>query len=164
MFCKKRRPLKLTKERCVCVCVCVCVCSSADIVRIWKCLGVSRTGIIANQQASQKLKISEFLLQNSLGLGQQVFTQPSPALSHIHLVSHWSHVWNFILHQPTCFSLFWSPGRRKSLGQLSFCFRQLVQFSPVTQSCPTLCDPMNCSTPGTPVRRQLPEFTQIHVH
>ena len=130
MFCKKIRPLKLTKERCVCVCVCVC--SSADIVRIWKCLGVSRTGIIANQQGSQKLKIfSVFLLQNSLGLGQQVFTQPSPALSHIYLVSHWSHVWNFILHQPTCFSLFWSSGRGKSLGQLSFYFRQLVQFSSV---------------------------------
>ena len=39
-----------------------------------------------------------------------------------------------------------------------------VQFSSVTQSCPTLCDPMNCSTPGLPVYHQLPEFTQIHVH
>ena len=34
----------------------------------------------------------------------------------------------------------------------------------VTQSCPTLCDPMNCSTPGLPVHHQLPEFTQTHVH
>ena len=40
----------------------------------------------------------------------------------------------------------------------------LVQFSSVTQSCPTLCDPMNRSTPGLPVHHQLPEFTQIHVH
>ena len=39
-----------------------------------------------------------------------------------------------------------------------------VQFSSVAQSCPTLCDPMNCSTPGLPVHHQLPEFTQIHVH
>ena len=39
-----------------------------------------------------------------------------------------------------------------------------VQFSSVTQSCPTLCDPMNCATPGLPVHHQLPEFTQIHVH
>ena len=39
-----------------------------------------------------------------------------------------------------------------------------VQFSSVTQSCPTLCDPMNCSTPGLPVHHQLPEFTQTHVH
>ena len=36
----------------------------------------------------------------------------------------------------------------------------LVQFSSVAQSCPTLYDPMNCSTPGLPVHHQLPEFTQ----
>ena len=39
-----------------------------------------------------------------------------------------------------------------------------VQFSSVAQSCPTLCDPMNRSTPGFPVHHQLPEFTQTHVH
>ena len=39
-----------------------------------------------------------------------------------------------------------------------------VQFSSVTQSCLTLCDPMNCSTPGHPVHHQLPELTQTHVH
>ena len=39
-----------------------------------------------------------------------------------------------------------------------------VQFSPVTQSCPTLCDPMNRSTPGVPLHHQLPEFTQTYVH
>ena len=39
-----------------------------------------------------------------------------------------------------------------------------VQFSSVPQSCPTLCDPMNFSTPGLPVHQQLPEFTQTHVH
>ena len=39
-----------------------------------------------------------------------------------------------------------------------------VQFSSVAQSCPTPCDPMNCSTPGLPVHHQLPEFTQTHVH
>ena len=38
------------------------------------------------------------------------------------------------------------------------------QFSSVTQSCLTLCNPMNCSTPGLPVHHQLPEFTQTHVH
>ena len=40
----------------------------------------------------------------------------------------------------------------------------LSQFSSVTQSCPTLCDPMNRSTPGLPVHHQLPEFTQTQVH
>ena len=39
-----------------------------------------------------------------------------------------------------------------------------VQFSSVAQSCPTLCDPMNHSTPGLPVHHQLSEFTQTHVH
>ena len=40
----------------------------------------------------------------------------------------------------------------------------LVQFSSVSQSCPTLCDLMNRSTPGLPVHHQLLEFTQTHVH
>ena len=47
---------------------------------------------------------------------------------------------------------------------LSKLFSLHVQFSSVTQSCPTLCDPMNHSTPGLPVHHQLPEFTQTHVH
>ena len=38
-----------------------------------------------------------------------------------------------------------------------------VQFSSFTQLCPTLCDPMNHSTPGLPVHHQLQEFTQIHI-
>ena len=46
----------------------------------------------------------------------------------------------------------------KSSGHL------LIQFSSVAQSCPTLCDPMDCSMPGLPVHHQLPEFTQTHVH
>ena len=39
-----------------------------------------------------------------------------------------------------------------------------VEFSSVAQLCPTLCDPMNCSTPGLHVHHQLLEFTQTHVH
>ena len=39
-----------------------------------------------------------------------------------------------------------------------------VPLSSVAQSCPTLCDPMNRSTPGLPVHHQLPEFTQTHIH
>ena len=38
------------------------------------------------------------------------------------------------------------------------------RFSSVAQSCPTLCDPMNCSTPGFPVHHQLSESIQTHVH
>ena len=38
-----------------------------------------------------------------------------------------------------------------------------MRYSSAAQSCPTVCDPMDCSTPGFPVRHQLPELTQIHV-
>ena len=44
------------------------------------------------------------------------------------------------------------------------CQSTSIQFSSVTQSCPTLCYPMNCSMPDLPVHHQLPEFTQTHVH
>ena len=46
----------------------------------------------------------------------------------------------------------------------SLLFNMMSQFSSVAQSCPTLCYPMNHSTPGLPVHHQLPEFTQTHVH
>ena len=39
-----------------------------------------------------------------------------------------------------------------------------IQFSSVSQSCPTLCDPMNRGMPGLPVHHQLPEFAQTHAH
>ena len=39
-----------------------------------------------------------------------------------------------------------------------------LQFSSVAQSCPTVCNPMDCSTPGFPVHHQFPELTQTHVH
>ena len=44
------------------------------------------------------------------------------------------------------------------------CNKEPVQFSSVIQLCLTLCDPMDCSTPGLPVHHQLAEFTQTHVH
>ena len=47
---------------------------------------------------------------------------------------------------------------------LSSAVTQSVQFSSVTQSCLTLCNPMNCSMPGLPVHHQLPESTQTHAH
>ena len=42
-------------------------------------------------------------------------------------------------------------------------YTRFIQFSSVAQSCPTLCNPMNCSMPGFPVHHQLPESTQTHV-
>ena len=56
-----------------------------------------------------------------------------------------------------------SPKLTCSQNSLATCL-WTYQFSSVTQSCPTLCDPMNCSTPGLPVHHQLPESTQAHVH
>ena len=63
---------------------------------------------------------------------------------------------------------------RNSLHFQSFLwFKQMIyplpssvsqSVSSVAQSCPTLCDPMNPSTPGLPVHHQIPEFTQTHVH
>ena len=49
-------------------------------------------------------------------------------------------------------------------GCESWTVKKAVQFSSVTQLCLTLCDPMDCSTPGLPVHHQLLEFTQTHVH
>ena len=51
-------------------------------------------------------------------------------------------------------------------GNVNYCshYGEQYQFSSDAQSCPTLCDPMNHSTPGVPVHHQLPEFTQTHVH
>ena len=42
--------------------------------------------------------------------------------------------------------------------------QRVYDFSSVAQSCPALCDPTDCSTPGFPVHHQIPEFTQTHVH
>ena len=54
---------------------------------------------------------------------------------------------------------------KRELSEKTNRYRTLsVQFSSVAQSCPTLCDPMNPSTPGLPVHHQLPEFTLTHVH
>ena len=102
------------------------------------------------------------------------------------LLSHFSHVRFFVTLSMRCSRQeYWSklpfpppgdlPNSRVEPASLSLLHRQAEflpleppgkpsQFSSVTQSCPTLCDPMNCSTPGLPVHHQLPEFTQTHVH
>ena len=52
-------------------------------------------------------------------------------------------------------------GIHNKFGETNFLF---FQFSSVTQSCSTLCDPMDSSTPCLPVHHQLPELAQTHVH
>ena len=61
-----------------------------------------------------------------------------------------------ILHIPHLFASHWAAPNWLPISS--------VQFSSVAQSCPTLCDPINRSTPGLPVHHHLPEFTQTHVH
>ena len=57
-------------------------------------------------------------------------------------------------------------GRKKGITEAirDFGLINVVQFSSVAQSCPTFCDPFNCSMPGRPVHQQLPEPAQTHVH
>ena len=52
-------------------------------------------------------------------------------------------------------------GRLNGSGHKKWNFLSQVQFSSVAQSCPTLCNPMDCNSPGLPVHHQLPEFTQL---
>ena len=74
-----------------------------------------------------------------------------------HFASRWQHLISFSSVKPK---------RRDELKEVGEAVRcpGSVQFSSVAQSCLTLCDPMNCSTPGLPVHHQLPEFTQTHIH
>ena len=62
----------------------------------------------------------------------------------------------------SCYNLFYGSCNRTFL--YSHNPPKRFQFSSVAQSCLTLCDPMDCTTPGLPVHHQLPELTQTHVH
>ena len=85
----------------------------------------------------------------------------SPQFLHLkygHSSSSLSGVARRIRQRSTCKELY------TRFGILWAFSRHSVQFISVAQPCLTLCDPMNCSTPGLPVHHQLPEFTQTHVH
>ena len=72
-------------------------------------------------------------------------------------------VWHILIHlQPIFQSQVEVQEKNQNSG--SGIFWSCYQFGSLAQSCPTLCDPMNLSTPGLPVHYQLPEFTQTHVH
>ena len=65
---------------------------------------------------------------------------------------------------PGVFSSLTDPSRVVNFSDYSSFLLIATQFSSVAQSCPTLCGPMNHSTPGLPVHHKLSEFTQTHVH
>ena len=80
------------------------------------------------------------------------------------LFYQWNYWWCTLL---VLFTLLWIPlSVTKSItgsGKPEDTYSH-SQFSSVAQLCPTLCDPMNHSTPDLPVHNQLPEFTQTHIH
>ena len=75
------------------------------------------------------------------------------------------YIWNIITK---CLKYFWGTSvvscKDVITLQVPWLIMQSDQIRSVAQSCPTLCDPMNRSTPGLPVHHQLLEFTQTHVH
>ena len=93
-----------------------------------------------------------------------------------HLSTVYSHFSRALLPCSTLYNLLSPPNHITSLWKQRFCvFYSILclyhleqyltqQFNSVAQSCPTLCNPMNRSTPGLPVHHQLLEFTQTHVH
>ena len=82
-----------------------------------------------------------------------------PSSSPYHVFSNLKHYKDIIL-----FSGGENPSMAGSSSRPRFGDEQWPVFSSVTQSCPTLCDPMNRSMPGLPVHHHLPESTQTHVH
>ena len=76
------------------------------------------------------------------------------------------HLWFFLIctfyNKTVIISIVFSISSLSHSSKLSIW--ECHQFSSVTQSCPTICNPMNCSMPGLPVHHQLPKFTQTHVH
>ena len=84
-----------------------------------------------------------------------------PELTQIHVYSHWCHPTISSAGIPFSFCLQSFPASGSFPKSQFF---TSVWFSAVTQSCLTLCDPMDCNTPDFTVNDQLPEFTQTHVH
>ena len=97
-------------------------------------------GVINKAEVDAFLELSCFFYDPAdvvnLNFGSSAFSKPS------------LYIWKFLVMY--CWSLAWRIWS--------------ITFSSVTQSCPTLCDPMNHSTPGLPVHHQLPEFTQTYIH
>ena len=151
--------------------------------------GEATMNVAASHPTLQILKVLPQLQSQCTriaSIGPFVPKQEQGSTLNKHLLSGWE----FESESPSVVSNSWqphglyspwnSPGENTGVGSLSLlqeifptqgsnsglphCRQILYQFSSVTQSCPTLCDPMNRSTPGLPVHHQLLEFTQTHVH
>ena len=106
---------------------------------------------------------------------QAFFTGVKTGLNDLLLTnSMWCRGWSVISEMRSWKFTLWSLWNALFWGSYAMlwrCPRSLLELSndmelirSVAQSCPTLCDPMNRSTPGLPVQHQLPEFTETHVH
>ena len=105
------------------------------------------TGSSKKQESSRKTSISALL------------TMPKPLILWITInFGKFLKRWEYQSTWPAS----WETYMQVRKQQLELDMEQ--QFSSVAQSCPTLCEPMNCSTPGLPVHHQLSEFTQTHIH
>ena len=92
---------------------------------------------------------------------------PTPRVhSESHPLSQWCHptISSSVTHFSSCSQSFPASGSFPGSQLFTSGSQSSIQFSSVAQSCPTLCDLMNRSTPGHPVHHQLPELTQTHVH
>ena len=97
----------------------------------------------------------------SMGLSRQEYWSGFPFLSPGNLPNPG------IEHMSSALQADSLPTEPFELKAILFFFLIYLKFfsvSSVTQLCPALCDPMDCSTPGLPVHHQLPQFTQTHVH
>ena len=121
----------------MCVCVCVCVCMSSCVQPFVIPLTVAHHALLCMNFSRQEYWSGlPFPTPGDL---------PNPGIEPASLVSP-ALAGEFFTAGATLEAQFW------------------YQIRSVTQSCLTLCDPMNCSTPGLSVHHQLPEFTQTHVH
>ena len=114
----------------------------------------------AMHSSVQSLSLSDYLRPHGLQHARLPCPSPTPGEK-----NHYS-VYQGLRKRKNRVVVLLFNGYRVSVLQdekvLEICYD--FQFSSVAQSCPTICDPMNCSTPGLPVHHQIPESTQTHVH
>ena len=125
----------------------------SDSVTPWTAACQASLSFIISRSLFKLMFIESLMPSNHLILCCPLLLLPSIFPS----IRVFSNKWNLPIRLPKYWSFSISPPNGYS-RLISF------QSSSVTQSCPTLCDPMDCSTPSLPVHHQLLEFTQIHVH
>ena len=123
----------------------------------WKCSRKKRLLRLAYLPTSSELGFKSWSHTLSAGISKDLAFFVQPSSSSIWAILDWQ------LADTSWRLIFPLNGWRNSLKYEYILLRQF-QFSSVTQLCPTLCDPIDCSTPGLPVHHQLPEFTQTRVH